>query len=634
MLTIFLVIFGVIGLFLNWPILNEGFFKLITTPFNIDFITLSFKQYSMGIFRIDGLIVVGTSFIVLITAFLHTTKTVINLRIFLLALNSAVLSAELFSVIKLDFPFYSYPGLLYSLVFLLLAFTAAVFRIGSLKSFKSTFIGKPMSESQVFSKSIGNLIGNITTSQGVRIIAEDNIQPEFKKGEIKEYEVEEIRIGRDPGWANLVIGNEWEAVSGKHGILRVIGETTFFEPLSDHYSFAVNGTPCKKSTELKNNSELTLVSGYGPKLTIERYAKNHSLLHPRTMVRAGEIARDEFKRLQTTFKVLLVLAFLALPLLWFFLHIQKSGWENYMAEVKNKNETLNRQLQEQGELIRKSEAETGKQQSEIYKLRKTITQLQKEGKTKEKQLAAAMRKYRDMGGEESEAATAEGLENFARVVDVKFCMQRTGILFPYITIFNNGQIKTGGAFFARGKNGAPYILTERVKVYQKKNPGKSYFFPYTSTWNNFAAFYQKLKQNNFRDKRIKNELNNFLRINNVMEIPSQRWESINVANKSHIAAVRVDDFPAYLRNDIPQIESRVSMFDKIICLGFREGRKFYSYGLVQNIDRNLIQTGDKIALKNDSGLLLKVLKEGRYAVVGIPGTVSTGSSSKQVFFKF
>ncbi|MCK5059297.1 MAG: flagellar FliJ family protein [Candidatus Aminicenantes bacterium] len=634
MLTIFLVIFGVIGLFLNWPILNEGIFKLFTTPLNIDIVALSFKQYSTGIVRIDGIVVAVSAFIILVTAFLHTTKVIINLRIFLLALNSAVLSAEIFSVIKFDFPFYSYPGLLYSLVFLLLAFTAAVFRIGSLKSFKSTFIGKPVSESQVFSRTIGNLIGNITVTRGVRIRAVDNIQPEFKKGEAEEYEAGEIRIGRDKEWANLVIGDEWEAVSGKHGILRAIGETLFFEPLTDHYAFAINGTPHKKSTEVQNNAEISLVSGYGPKIKIEGYAKNHSLIHPRTMVRAGEIARDEFKKLQGTFKILLIMAFLALPLLWFLLGVQKSGWADHLNAINTKNEELNRQLQEQADRMQESEDKTGTQQSEISKLKRAIRQLQKEGKTKEKQLQAALKQYHKMEGDDSGHSTISGLENFAKVVDIKFCTQRIGILFPYITLFKNGRITVGSAFFAKGTKGEPYILTEKAGVYQRKNSGVTYLFLYTRTWDAFANFYQKIKAGNYREKNIKKELDTFLKINNVLEIPGKRWKSLRPASTDRIAAVSAAGFPEYLRDDIPVIDSRVSIFDRTIFLGFREGRKHYSSGPVTNIAGNFIHTGSGTAHRDNSGLLLKVLKDGRYSVVGILESAGSKSKTRQEFLKF
>jgi len=634
MLTIFLVIFGVIGLFLNWPILHEGIFKLVTTPLNIDIVTLSFKQYSSGILRIDGIAVAVSAFIVLLTAFLHTSKFVINLRIFLLALNSAVLSAELFSVIKFDFPFYSYPGLLYSLVFLLLAFTAAVFRIGSLKSFKSTFIGKPMSESQVFSRTIGNLIGSITVSRGVRIKAMDPVQPEFKEGGVREFEAGEVRIGRDKEWANLVIGGEWEAVSGKHGILRMIGETLFFEPLTDHYSFAIDGTPHKKSTELPNNTELSLVSGYGPKLKIEGYAQNHSLISPRTMVRAGEIARDEFKKLQATFKILLIMAFLALPLLWFLLSVQKSGWAGHLEEINSENKELNRQLQEQAGLIRESEGKTEEQQSEIGKLKQVIKQLQKEGKTREKQFQAALKQYHEMGGDQSSQATRAGLENFAKVVDIKFCTQRIGILFPYITLFKNGRIAVGSAFFAKGPDGNPYILTKRSGVYQRKNRGVTYLFLYTGTWDGYADFYRKIKAGNYREKSIKKELDTFLKISNVLEIPGKRWKSMRSANTDWIAAYPVDGFPEYLRDDVPVVDSRVSIFDRTIALGFRGGRKYYAGGQVNNIVGNRIYTGSGMGHRDNSGLLLKVLKDGRYSVIGILESPGSGSTSRQAFLKF
>ena len=633
MLTIFLVIFGIIGLFLNWPILNEGIFKLFTTPLNIDQVVFIFKNYSMGIFRIDGLIVLFSSFLVLVTVFFHTTKTVINLRIFLLALNSAILSAELFSVIKLNFPFYAFTGLLYSLAFLLLAFTAAVFRIGSLKSFKSTFIGKPMSESQVFSQSISRLIGNITVSRGVRLRAADNIAAGFKKGEIKEFDVEEIRIGRDKEWANLVIGDEWEAVSGKHCILRIIGETIFLQPLTDHYAFALDGTPSKKSAEIKDNAEITLVSGYGPKLNIEGFAKNHSLLHPRTMVRAGEIARDEIKKLQTTFKALLFLAFLALPLLWFLLGVQKSGWANYIEQINSSKEELNRQLKDKAGRILESEGETEKQQAEIDKLRRTITKLQKEGKSKEKQVEAALRQYNDRGKKEGGQSLLQSLEEFARVVDVKFCTQRIGIIFPFITVFKNGQTAVGSAFFAKGSKGEPYILAERDKVHQGKKPGTSYLFLYTRTWDNFAEFYKKIKAGNYTAQNKGKELATFLNINNVMEIPGKRWKNLNLANDNKIAAVGIDGFPQYLRDDVPVIDRRMSILDKVIFVGFRQGRKLYSSGLIKNIDASFIRTSNKMAGSNDGGLLLKVLRDGRYSLAGILASAGR-SKSNRVFYRF
>ncbi len=86
MLTIFLVIFSVVGLFLNWPIIDHdisgGLFTIFTTPLDLDTLISGFKSYSMGLLRPDGLVLALTAILMLLTAFVHTSRFIINLRIF------------------------------------------------------------------------------------------------------------------------------------------------------------------------------------------------------------------------------------------------------------------------------------------------------------------------------------------------------------------------------------------------------------------------------------------------------------------------------------------------------------------------------------------------------------------------
>jgi hypothetical protein len=638
MLSIFFVIFGSIGIFLNWPIIKKGILEQLTTPWDVNSLTYALGEYRPGFSRLDGDIVAVISVIILIFAFMRTTKILLNLKTMMLAVIAAILSAEIFYALSHGLPLYSYTGLLYSTIFYLFAFISSIFRIGSMKSLNSTFMGKPMSESKVFSQTFSSVLSHASTFLKIKLTPQDNIKPGWEKGEEREFEGSEIRIGRDESWANLVIGNEWNSVSGKHGILRIIGKSILYEPVSSHYSFAVDGTPYTEAKELPDNSILTLVSGYGPGLKTACSSDVHSVLHPQTMRRAGEIAVDEFKKLQSTFKILIIMVLLGLPLLWIFLGLQEKFLSHYITGIENRNKQLNQELKTKSQEIARLDKDKKNAQIQMRRFKQRIEGLKKEGKSKERELRKKIDEFERFKNRVMKENVSKELGHIAKIINIKFCSQRVAVYFPVVTFFTDGDIVLGTGFFAKKGKGEVSLVNEKNLVFDDKEKrwGESYFFIYPHTWDPFSQYYKMIKEKKISNETFHQELIKFSRLHNLMIVSGSQWTEMNSRIETNgIVKTDIKDFPDYLFGDVPEIDYRVSILDMIIFYGFQEGNRFYSPGIVSDSSESTIEASISTSPGSARGLLVKVLEDGNYSVIGISRSViKEGPKKKSLFSRF
>lgn len=636
MLSLFFVIFGSIGIFLNWPIINRGFFILLTKPWDETYLVDALHQYSSGFARPDGCIIIGLSLMILLSAFMRTTKALLNTRIVLLAIISAIVSAELFTVIRQNYSFYIYVGLLYATIFYLLAFVSAIFRFGSMKSFNSTFMGKPMSESQVFSQTFSQMMGQVARSPLIQIKAGDDMNSHWSRGEEREFSGAEVKLGRDNRWADLVIGTDWGAVSGKHGILRIIGNAMVYEPVAGHYAFGVNGKPFTSPKEIPDQSSLSLVSGLGPRMTVSYDFQKKPVIHPRTMLKVGEIARDEFKNLQTTFKILIVMVVLGMPLLWWFSAIQKKEAGDYIARIREQNIQFTRDLKEKMDRIDQMDLEGQKSQQEINRLRSRIRQLNEQDGYGQEEIQSSRDRIDALKTKAQTEKRSREINKIAKIIEIKLSSQRISVYFPFISFSGNRMVGTGTALFVKNRKGKFFVASEEASL-TKGGGGTSditaFFFIYPDSWKAFSNYLVKVKKGRPRGAELRQELSKNHSRYNLLVIDGKKWRRVGpVYRDNAIVTVPIKNLPDYLLPYIPRMDDGVSKTDRVIVYGFSSGKKIYSPADIKGLTDSMIKVRptDK---KNFSGaFLIKVQKNGHYSVAGMSHSADTGSGSGQTLF--
>jgi len=425
MLAILFVIVGIFGVFLNWPIIESGIFRSLTgvSGNNIHTILAIIKEFSQGFSRPDGIAVIVVSVIVVFSIFLHTTNIMIGIRSFLLAFISLMLIGELFTALSKGYPLYSYTGLLYTCFFFIIAFFASVLKIGSKKSLNSTIQGTPMTESQAFTQGIRETIDAAASVIKISLTALDDISSDWLSGQVKVFEKPRINIGRDPSWANLKIGSKWNTVSRQHGTLSSIGGSVFYNQVSRKYSFAVNDTPYQNSTDIPDGSIISLVSGYGPKFKINYTQKRLPVAHPKTLSKTTQIAVDEFKKLQSTIKAFVIIAFLSIPIFGFFTVLQTSTWKGAVAEVykekkkvESKLKVVNSKLLKKKRVVEKLSRKLDKINNEIKKKEEELKKLESAIEEKDKEITALEREKEEAlkRAEEVEKKSSSEIEKIRR----------------------------------------------------------------------------------------------------------------------------------------------------------------------------------------------------------------------------
>ncbi len=620
MLSIFFVIFGSIGIFLNWPVIEKGIFVFLTQPLGNSQVLATIKGYCAGFYRLDGTIIIVISLLILMSAFIRTSKAILNLRRILLVVTTAIISAELFTVIQAGFSFHRFTGLMYSSIFYLLGLVAATFKIGSMKSFNSTFAGKPMSESKAFSQTFSQVINNVSRSLKIECQARDNIDTDWRKGQTREFSEHEINIGRDRNWADLTVGPEWDTVSKQHGIIRVIGNSMIYEPISSHYAYALDGKPFSVPKEIPNQSRLSLVSGLGPEFTVGYEFKKNPVLHPKTMFRAGEIARDEFKRLQSTFKILIVLVILALPLLWVFTGVQKKVMGDYIDGIKNQNQEFTLELKGKMDRIGKLDLENQDNQKEINRLKSRISQLKHYGAGNGEELDNSQSQIEKIKKRAAGSKIGIQTKRLAKIIDIKLSSQRISVYFPCLTFFGESRARSGSGFFVKGRGGRISLVTEKAMVIgnsSRKNT-RTYLFVYPDSWKIFQQYHSSLIQRRQSVTVLHQQLKKNSSRYNLMVLDGRKWRSFGREFSGNaIVAASIKNFPDYLLPYVPKADTAVSRSDRVIVYGFQSGKKTYSVGNIIKIARNMVRVQPAVRLKVSGGLLLKVLPNGNYAAVGV-----------------
>ena len=638
MLSIFFVIFGSIGIFLNWPVIEKGVFVFLTQPLGSSQVLATLKGYSAGFYRLDGSIIIAISLMILMSVFIRTSKSILNLRIMLLVVTTAIISAELFTVIQAGLSFHCFTGLMYSTIFFLLGLIAATFKIGSMKSFNSTFAGKPMSESKAFSQTFSQAINNVSQSLKIECLARDNIDTDWKKGQIREFSGHEINIGRDRNWAGLTIGPEWDTVSKQHGIIRVIGSSMIYEPVSSHYAYAVDGKPFSVPKEIPNQSRLSLISGLGPEFTVGYQFKKNPVLHPKTMFRAGEIDRDEFKRLQSTFKILIVLVILALPLLWIFTGVQKKVTGDYIDGINKQNQEFTLELKGKMDRIDELNLENKDNQKKINRLKSKIGQLKDYGDGNVEELDNSQSQIEKIKKRDTGTKISGQIKRLAKIIDIKLSSQRISVYFPCLTFFGEHLARSGSGFFVKGRGGSIFLVTEKAMVMgnsSRKNTS-IYLFVYPDSWKVFKQYHSTLIQKRQSVTVLHQQLKKNSSRYNLMVLDGRKWRSFGREFSGNvIMAASIKNFPDYLIPYIPKTDTAVSRSDRVIVYGFQSGKKTYSVGNIIKIAGNMVRVRPALRMNISGGLLLKVLPNGNYAAVGVVHSGGgKGSGSGIPFLRF
>ena len=635
MLSLFFVIFGSIGIFLNWPIINKGFFFLLTKPWNEIHLIDALNQYSSGFSRPDGSVIIALSLLLLLTAFMRTSKALLNTRIIVLAVISAIISAELFTVVQLGYSFYHYLGLLYSTIFFLMAFVSAIFRFGSMKSLNSTFMGKPMSESQVFSQTFSQMMGQVARSPVIQITADDDMSEQWAKGAEKKFFASEVKLGRDEQWADVRIGSDWGTVSGRHGIIRIIGNAMIYEPVSGHYAFGVDGKPFTSPKEIPSQSRLSLVSGSGPNLKVAYEFQKKSMVHPRTMLKVGEIARDEFKNLQTTFKILVVMVILGLPLLWWFSAIQKKEMNNYIGQIRKQNHEFTIEIKEKIERINQLDRESQKNGQEISRLKSKINQLNQQDISNSEEIRSSRNRIDFLRKKVNPGRINREIEKIAKIIDINMSSQRISVYFPFFSFTGNEMVKNGTALFIKNKNGKFFIATDMSGVMPEKTSrnATTFFFIYPDSWGTFSEYLSGIQKGKTTIAALRNDLKKNQARYNLMVIEGRTWGPYGSGTGNNtIIMAPVKNLPDYLAPYVPMFGGPASPSDRVIVYGFSSGKKIYLPAQLVNQSGPVVRTRAGSKIRFAGAFLIKVLPDGRYSLIGISHSPQTGTGSRQYHF--
>lgn len=686
MLAVFLVIIGVIGIILNWPIITDGFFALATSyTTNVQTPSVFSEKFSPGFTRFDGVILLIVSVILVITLFLHTTKKLIVIRTLILSLVNAFLLAELYiAAIKNGLPFYSYSGLLFSSVFFMASFFASFLKYGSTKSLKSTQLGIPTSETQTLRQTMKDTLQTAKSSFTIKLTALDDINNEWKKGVTKEFTDIELKFGRDSEWANVIIGPDWGAVSKKHGILKVIRNTLYYEPIAKNYSYAVNDKPNEIAAEISNNSIISLVSGFGPKIKVEYESRQLSILNRKTFLKAGEIARQEFKKLQTTLKMFVVLAILGIPLLGVSAKIQHFAWMNHLNKLDIEKKKISKKWNEAKSELKKKTSELETEKSKVERLKNEAMQIssklnQTEQKLKEMELLGEtykkdaeklrdekikyeeklkdvenqLQEAKDKLQKESLSAIINRAEQVAMEID-KFLVEHS-LIIPVVTVpiiskkdiekkYNgNPPIGSGTSFVAHDLSGRFFIITLGHVVNIKDENGTT--LPSIS----FLGMKKEWAENTIEmRKTIEKLINNNASENDFVEegifvFENKEWREANLKvnkefNDNIVFLEITQGIPPKYKKLAPVISSEIKEDMIFASFGYLRGEKrAYSVGIIDEIREDFF-TGLSNIYHGFSGgpaILIPETEEEVWKVIGVNQSLGyEGGKAISYFFSF
>ncbi len=318
MLAVIAAIISAFGMLLNWPRFSGGLLAIFASDLSDSAII-----FGPGYDASEGKIVLAIALFMAVTFFLRPSSLLLKARSILLALAVAFLMLLTFYALKTHCPFYSYSGLIFSLILLFLAWFFSVMRIGAITPMPGN--SQPITASRISMQLKSVFAGKIPGNQAKKlyVTALDDLNENWPKETTKAFTKREITFGRDKEWAEVPVGEIWGAVSNRHGKARIIGNSIFYEPIASHYAFALDNSPIRKAKEISQGTVLSLVSGLGPrvKLELKEGGQNGDIIPE--VERKNEIKDDYSRLMRSTWRQLLILALLSLLLFGIFLVAQR-----------------------------------------------------------------------------------------------------------------------------------------------------------------------------------------------------------------------------------------------------------------------------------------------------------------------
>lgn len=664
MLAVFLVLMSCIGLLLNWPVLG-GFFRTLTMPLG----NASLEAAALGYSRPDGLFLIGIALAMVFTLFISTKPWLIVVRSLALSILTALLMAELFVALMTDPPkppIYSLIGLAYSVCFLFFAFLASTLKVGSNRSLVSTLQGTPMSESQALTQGIKETLQIGRTQMDVRLTALDQLANDFPMGNSIVFSRPEVNIGRDDtGWAHLRVGSSWQAVSRKHLILQVVGNSLLVQPIARSYAYAINGQPRTMASEVPQGAELSLVSGNGPRLKVEYTVKKVPALSTKAIAGASRAAAEEFRRMQYTMKIFILLVLLGLPLGGAARFFEKLAIEKDKAEQERKYQETEKNLRSAQDALTKSAAETEQARKELQALETTKRQQEaalREMLERQQRLLAektATEREREALQSEIEAQREEisklqneiervRIENsniqaymmkadeMAKQLDAKLRPEEgIGSVFPIIAYSEKSDKSGSGSGFILASKGNYYLATAAHCIPEEEGiVVLGIKAPWTREWDKFRQKIKELseKYGNNGEKLLKEAM-----VLGIIILPASLWERDLVTEYDGLATVDIARINVLGKEAVDLLKSKPALEigsvtepgEAVGIFGYpvyneEEVLASYSVGTVASVESEvLLIRGVTLGGFSGSPVISFGLQGGKTGVVGVLSGMGT-----------
>jgi hypothetical protein len=664
MLGIFLVIVSCIGLLLSWPMLH-GALGWFTAPVGGAALTAIGGEFAAaGYSRPDGIFLAVFAIAMIATLFISTKPWLIVARSLALSIVTALLGAELAAALMANSPrppAYSLVGLGFTVCFLIAAFLASTLKLGSNRSLVSTLGGAPMSESQTLAQGVKSTLQMARTQLTVRLTALDQISSDFPSGKTIELAGPEVNLGRDDGgWAHLRIGARWPQVSRKHlTLLQAAGNMLLAQPVARSYSYAINGKPHTMPSEIPSGAELSLVSGAGPRFKVEYTARQLPALSSHAIAGASRVAAEEFKRMQRTMMIFVLLALLGLPLSGTAIFWERQEREEARAEQQRKLEAKQKELAGAREELSKAAAkaeqankdlqalETAKRQKEVALkemqerqaaliAEKTATLREKEALQSE--IEVARQKIQDLQSEVAKARESGDIQSFmkkaddlAKKLDALLRPEDDfGVVFPVMSVegvdSKHVNVGSGSGFLFRDSQGRCFFATAVHVIPENGDTLVAIGIrpPWTREAQQFAEKYESIWEDNMnKPESIAKKAADA----GILVLPAKDWERTIVADGDGLAYVEIsgDLKKTVLKRALPV--SALSEPNEAIGIfgypAYGEGEKAapvasYSVGVVVSVEEEtLLIRGASMGGFSGSPVLTLGVNGGQASVVGV-----------------
>jgi len=660
MLGIFLVIVSCIGLLLSWPMLH-GALGWFTAPVGGTALTAIGGEFAAaGYSRPDGIFLAVFAIAMVATLFLSTKPWLIVARSLALSIVTALLGAELAAALMANSPRppgYSLVGLGFTVCFLFAAFLASTLKLGSNRSLVSTLGGTPMSESQTLAQGVKSTLQMARTQLTVRLTALDQISSDFPSGKTIELAGPEVNLGRDDGgWAHLRIGARWPQVSRKHlTLLQAAGNMLLAQPVARSYSYAINGKPHTMPSEIPSGAELSLVSGAGPRFKVEYTARQLPVLSSHAIAGASRVAAEEFKRMQRTMKIFVLLALLGLPLSGTAIFWERLEREEARAEQQRRLEAKQKELSDAREELSKAAAkaeqaikdlqalETAKRQKEAAlkemqerqaALIAENTATLREKEALQSEIEAARQKVQDLQSEVAKARESGDIQSFmkkaddlAKKLDALLRPEDDfGVVFPVMSVRGDSKptiAESGSGFLFRDSQDRCFFATAVHVIPESDDTLVAIGIepPWTRKAQQFVEKYESIWEDNMnKPESIAKKAADA----GILVLPAKAWERTIVANGDGLAYVEIsgDVKNTLLKRALPV--SALSEPNEAIGIfgypAYGEGTPVasYSVGVVVSVEEEaLLIRGVSMGGFSGSPVLTLGVNGGKSSVVGV-----------------